>query len=287
MAGEPRLSLLNLNIPTALDYFGTLVQSDEGLPLLEAVASLAQDEYPELDVAQVLGDVDQLQARLKRKLASDASELQKLMVLHRFFYQELGFAANANNYYDPDNSFLHVVLRTRRGIPVSLAVLWMELAQSLDLHVAGVSFPGHFMVRISLAQGDAVIDPLTGQSLSAQDLQERLANMLGTPAQNLEIPLGLYLQPCPPRDVVARMLRNLQEIHANGQDWQRLVAVLDRLIVTLPELPEPLRDRGRAHMQLKNWEQAHVDFANYLSLSPEAPDREKVETEILWLQTQR
>jgi regulator of sirC expression with transglutaminase-like and TPR domain len=280
------LSALNLQVPSALDYFATLVQSDEGLPLFEAVACLAQDEYPDLDVQQVMGDVDQLHAKLRRRLSKDAPSLQKLMVLNRFFYQELGFGGNANNYYDPDNSHLHVVLRTRRGIPVSLAVIWLELAQALDLKAVGVSFPGHFLVKVTLPQGDAVLDPLTGESLSSQDLQERLANMLGTQVRDLDIPLGLYLQAAKPREIVTRMLRNLQEIHSNAQDWERLLPVLDRLLLASPDLVEAMRDRARVHMHLKHWADAHVDFATYLSLKPEASDRLAIETEMQWLQTQ-
>jgi regulator of sirC expression with transglutaminase-like and TPR domain len=94
------------------------VQSDEHFPLLEAAASLAQDEYPDLDVQQLLGDVDQLLARLQRRLPADAPALQRLRMLNQFFFTDLGFAGNVNNYYDPDNSYLNAVLRTRRGIPI-------------------------------------------------------------------------------------------------------------------------------------------------------------------------
>ncbi|HRL53392.1 MAG TPA: transglutaminase-like domain-containing protein, partial [Acidovorax temperans] len=117
---------LSYTVPSSLEYFACLVQSDEHFPLLEAAASIAQDEYPELDVQQLLGDVDQMQARIRRRLASDAPSLQRLHMLNQFFYSDLGFAGNVNNYYDPDNSYLNAVLRTRRGIPISLAVLWME-----------------------------------------------------------------------------------------------------------------------------------------------------------------
>src|SRR3954469_3903147 len=115
--------------PSSLDYFRSLVQDDDHFPLLEAAASVAQDEYPDLDVQQVLGDVDQLLARLKRRLPPDAAPLQRLRGLNQFYYRDLGFGGNANDYYDPDNSYLNAVLRTRRGIPISLAVVWLELAQ--------------------------------------------------------------------------------------------------------------------------------------------------------------
>ncbi len=165
---------LSYSLPTPLEYFAALVQSDEQFPLLEAAACIAHDEYPEFDVQQLLGDMDQLLARVRRRLPEDASSLQRLRSLNQFFFHDLGFGGNVNNYYDPDNSYLNAVLRTRRGIPISLAVLWMELAQGLGLHARGISFPGHFMVKVLLPRGQVVLDPTTGQSLSREDLAERL-----------------------------------------------------------------------------------------------------------------
>ena len=133
---------LNFDVPSPLQYFSSLVQSDAHFPLLEAAVCLAQDEYPDLDVEQVLGDVDQLLARLKRRLPSDAGDLQRLRGLNQFFFRDLGFGGNINDYYDPDNSYLNTVLRTRRGIPITLAVLWLELAAGLGLNARGVAFRG-------------------------------------------------------------------------------------------------------------------------------------------------
>jgi len=127
--------------PTPLDYFASLVQSDADFALFEAAVSLAQDEYPDLDIQSVLDDVDQLLSRVRRRLPADAGPLQKLRVLNQFFFKDLGFGGNVNNYYDPENSYLNALLRTRRGIPISLGVLWMELAQGLGLSVRGVGFP--------------------------------------------------------------------------------------------------------------------------------------------------
>ncbi len=167
--------------PTPLRYFATLVQSDDGLPLLEAAASLAQDDHPELDVQQVLADVDALVVRLRRRVAPGASVVERLRALGQFFFGELGFSGNANDYYDRGNSHVHQVLHTRRGIPISLAVLWLELAGGLDLPADGVSFPGHFLVQAHLPDGRVVIDPFTGQSLGSADLRERLAEWMSPP----------------------------------------------------------------------------------------------------------
>ncbi len=165
---------MKLAVPTPLEYFASLVHSDEGFPLLEAAASIAQDEYPQLDIQQVQSEVDQLVARLQRRLAQDAPALQRLRMLNQFFFADLGFGGNVNNYYDPENSYLNDVLRTRRGIPISLGVLWMELAHGIGLQAHGVAFPGHFMVKAQVSRGQVLIDPFTGQSLSREDLVERL-----------------------------------------------------------------------------------------------------------------
>lgn len=280
---------LSLAVPTPLEYFASLVQSDTDFPLLEAAVSLAQDEYPELDVQQVLGEVDQLLARLKRRLPVDAGPLQKLRAVNQFFYSDLSFAGNVNHYHDPDNSYLSVVLRTRRGIPISLALLWLELAQGLGLAARGVGFPGHFMLKVNLPQGQVVIDPLDGQSLSRDELAERLApyRQRSGLLDEFEVPLGLYLQVAPPRDIIGRMLRNLKEIHTSQQDWARLIAVQDRLLVLLPQAWSEYRDRGLAQAELGNTGRALADLETYLANAEEGPDRSAIAARVIELKKTR
>jgi regulator of sirC expression with transglutaminase-like and TPR domain len=191
----------------------------------------------------------------------------------------LGFGANANDYYAPENSYLNEVLRKRRGIPISLAVLWLELAQSLGLQAQGISFPGHFLVKVTLKDGLVVLDPLTGESLGLDNLSERLSPFRD-PADPVasadldegETPLGLYLQACPARDVLARMLRNLKEIFRSQEDWPRMLQVLDRLVVLLPEVWTERRDRGLVHAELGHVHEALQDLRVYLEAEPAAPD---------------
>ena len=263
---------LRYAVPTPLDYFSTLVQSDEGFPLLEAAASLAQDEHPGLDMQQVLDEVDQLQARLRRRLAPDAPALQRLHVLNRFFYTDLGFGGNVNHYYDPENSYLSTVLRTRRGIPITLAVLWLELAQGAGLKVHGVAFPGHFLVKVLLPAGQALLDPFTGRSLSREELEERLEPFQRTVFSQEDVPLGLYLQAAAPREIIARMLRNLKEVHQAQQDWERLLAVQERLVRLLPQAWIEWRDRGLANAECGYVTAAVADLELYLTHADEEPD---------------
>lgn len=232
-----------LTLPSALDYFSTLVQSDEEFPLLETAVSLAQDEFPALDIQEVLDEVDVMSAKLKRRLMPNADALDKLRELNRFFYEDMRFAGNVNHYDDPHNSYLNVVLSKRLGIPISLAVLWLELGQSLGLNVSGVSFPGHFLVKLDLnfpQEGHVVIDPFTGESLSREDLAERLipwlpGAKLGKPQAISDDALAFHLEPAEPRQIIARMLRNLHEIYRRQDDQERLLKVRARLALLLPE----------------------------------------------------
>ncbi|WP_293751190.1 tetratricopeptide repeat protein [Limnohabitans sp. Rim8] len=269
----------NLSPPTPLSYFASLVQSDEQFPLLEAAASLAQDEEPTLDVQQVLDDVARLVKRVTARMPEAADDLTRLAILTQVFYKDLGFGMNANDYYAPENSYIFDVLRTRRGIPISLAVIWLELAQALDLQAQGISFPGHFLVKVALEGGLVVLDPLTGESLGLDNLSERLSPYRAPEDQFAapdldegETPLGLYLQGCPPRDMLARMLRNLKEIFRSQEDWPRMLQVLDRLVVLLPEAWDERRDRGLVHAELGHVHEALQDLRQYLEAVPAAPD---------------
>ncbi|MDO9483692.1 MAG: tetratricopeptide repeat protein [Hydrogenophaga sp.] len=271
-------SVFDFTVPTPLGYFAALVRDDESLPLMEAAASIAQDEYPDLDVQQVLGDVDQLLARARRRCGDVTDPLQRLRVLNQFFFRDMGFGGNVNNYYDPDNSYLNVVLRTRRGIPITLAVLWLELAQGLGLKARGVNFPGHFMVKVNLPDGQAVIDPFTGQSLSREDLSERLEpyKRRNGLVDDFDVPVGLYLQAATPRDILARMLRNLKEVHRTQEDWLRLIAVLDRLLILLPDAWTEYRDRGLAWAEMGDNRLAVADLDTYMTQTDDALDRDAI-----------
>jgi regulator of sirC expression with transglutaminase-like and TPR domain len=193
-----------------LDYFGLLVADPDSVPLLEASAAIAQDACPDLDLQGVLDTFDGLASRLGdecRRVNVPEARLERAL---RFFHQTLGFAGNMAAYYDPDNSYLHKVLETRRGIPISLAVLFVELARSVGLAAHGVGFPGHFLVRVDFDRDVAIIDPFTGSVLD-RDLIARLADAHGEPAERL-------LAPATTHQILARMLGNLHQIHERRGD---------------------------------------------------------------------
>ncbi len=276
---------LLLHAPTALEYFASLVADDASLSVIEAATAIAHDDYPALDCQAVLGEVDALAARLKARIAADAAPMQRLRLLNRFYFQELGFAGNVNDYYDAKNSYLHCVLQTRRGIPITLAVLYIEIATQVGLHASGVSFPGHFLVKLRMPQGEVVIDPFTGQSMSREALEALLVpyrRRQSLPGSS-SLPLALFLQPATPREIVARMLRNLKEIHRSADDWLRLHAVLQRLVILLPEAWEERRDRGLAAAELGAVKSAVADLSTYLEHVPHAGDRSAIHERLLEL----
>ncbi len=264
--------------PTPLGYFATLVREDQGFALLEATAAVALDEYPELDLQQLLGQVDQMARRLQRRLPADAGPLERLRRLNQFFFGDLAFSGNVNHYHDPDNSYLNRVLERRRGIPITLGVLWLELAQGLGLPARGINFPGHFLVKVGLEQGQVVIDPFTGQSLSREDLSERLEPFRRRHGlvDEFEPPVELYLQSAPERQILARVLRNLKEIQRQASDWPRLLQVLERLVILLPEDWSERRDRGLALANLGCIDEAIADLKIYLVQAEDAPDHDLI-----------
>lgn len=274
---------LSVKVPTVLEHFAALVADDAGLNLLEAAASIALDEHPMVDVQAVLGEVDVLAERLRSRLPEDAAPVQRLRLLNQFFSAELGFAGNINNFYDSGNSYLHQVLASRRGIPISLAVIYLELAGQVGLNACGVGFPGHFLIKVKLRQGDVFLDPLTCNSLSRSALDEALLPYLAKQASGAA-GLEHYLGDASPRQVLARMLRNLKEIHRSQSDLLRLLSVQQRLVILLPGDMQELRDRAEVLESLGCWAAAAEDLQTYLRHNPAASDQELIKRRLRGLQ---
>ena len=191
-----------------LDYFTSLVAEDEHLPLTEAAVAVAQHAYPDLDVQGVLDKIDQWGNKLKKQITPDTPPIQRLQLLKHFFYNDLSFGPNPNDFYAPENSYLHQIIENRRGIPISLAILMMELGQQIGLNIRGISFPNHFMMRISLQQGEIIMDPLTGDSLSKNQLQEMLDPYLDAKSYRgeLSLPLNIFLRASSAREILSRFM---------------------------------------------------------------------------------
>ena len=252
----------------------------ERINLAEAALLCAQDAYPELDVRQALSAIEQLAIALAKRLPSDFPTTHRLLALNNYLFRELGFAGNADEYYDPRNSFLNEVLARKIGIPITLSILYLEIGRHLGLKLTGVSFPGHFLVKVRVSGGELVLDPFAGgKSLSEEDLRQRLAQFAGEEAAK-SLPLEEFLEPASPRQILARLLRNLKGIYLETGDLDRALGVMNRLVILLPDTPEERRDRGRLYARLECPRAAVDDLGRYAALRPRAEDAAAVAADL-------
>jgi regulator of sirC expression with transglutaminase-like and TPR domain len=236
----------------------------------------------------VLDQIDQWGKKLKQRITPDTPPIQRLQLLKHFFYNELGFGPNPNDFYAPENSYLHQIIENRRGIPISLAILMMELGQQIGLNIRGVSFPNHFMMRISLQQGEIIMDPLNGESLSKNQLQEMLDPYLDAKGYRgeLSLPLNIFLRVSSSREILSRFMRNLKMIYSEDERWERLLGIQERLVILLPDAVEEVRDRGLIFAQLEYVRPAIADLHHYLSEMPGAEDAADIREHIATLEGQ-
>lgn len=276
------------------DRFAELVARErDDYSLAEACLLLARDAYPALDVDHYLGEIERMAARLRGRLPRDADAEGKVIALNQFLFDELGFAGNADNYYDPRNSYLNEVIDRRRGIPISLSILYMEVGRKIGLPLVGVSFPGHFLVRFSLRAATLVLDPFSGGvPLSEDDLRKLLRRVIaGSGRAGLrsaadvaaELPLDQFLEPAGHRQVLTRLLRNLKSIYQDKDDPQQLLSVINRILVITPEERGELRDRGIVYQRLEAFRAALKDLTEYLERDPEAADADEVRVRVVEL----
>jgi regulator of sirC expression with transglutaminase-like and TPR domain len=256
-------------------------RGDDELPLLDTALLIARDEYPDLDAGEYAAAIQGYADALKPKLGGDADLPATLTTINRYLFDELGFAGNNSQYDDPRNSYINQVFDRRLGIPISLAVVQIELTRRLGLPLDGISFPGHFLVRLPVDDGILVMDPYNkGRPVSADELKERASPHLGGRPPD-DVQLIEILAPATHRTILARMLRNLNGLYQHSEDWERVARTSDRLLKLTPDAPEALRDRGLAYRELGYTRGAREDLARYLQKLPTADDAEGVRVALI------
>jgi regulator of sirC expression with transglutaminase-like and TPR domain len=265
-----------------LEHFAEIVSRDQ-FNLAEASLMLAQDVYPDVDIPGYVGQLDRIAETIKKRIAGDAFAEQKVRALNYYLFSEMRFSGNIDEYYDPRNSYLNEVIERRTGIPITLSILYLEVGKRLGLNLKGVSFPGHFLVKLSVKRGQLVLDPFTGgEAQSEADLRQRLAQVL--PSEKAEqAQLDQYLEPATPRQIIARVLRNLKNIYMQSGKFEQALAVMHRMLLVIPESAEELRDRGLVYQKLECFRPALSDLQNYLRRRPEAPDAAEIHGKIVEL----
>ncbi|MEM7050709.1 MAG: transglutaminase-like domain-containing protein [Acidobacteriota bacterium] len=252
--------------------FARLVARPDGqIDLAEGALLIAAEEYPELDIEDQLRRLDGLADAARGALAEvEDDPLLRLQRLNRFLFVESGFRGNREDYYDPRNSFLNEVLERRLGIPITLSLVLMEVGRRAGVELEGVGFPGHFLVR----HGQTLLDPFDGgRFLNCHDCQDLLACMTGG---RMPFHDGL-LRTASNHEILLRMLNNLRGIYSEIGDQERVIAVLDRLLLLAPEDGILRRDRGLLLLERGECSRALADLQAYLTAEPGALDRCRIE----------
>ena len=252
-------------------FDGIVGAPDEEIDLARAALLIAATEYPELSVERELFRLDAIAEGIAPRMDDD-TPLYQLNTLSEYLFDELKFAGNHTNYHDPRNSFLNDVMERKRGIPISLSLLYMEVGKRAGVPILGIGMPGHFIVR-HRDEPDVFVDPFHGGILlSVEECAERLKQVTqGSLTWDSE-----YLEPISSRAFIARMLRNLKLVYLQRRNYERVLATIDRVIALLPQDAVEFRDRGVVNYRLGNYEEALEDLHVYVTSGDAVPDGDTV-----------
>ena len=274
----------SFNLP---DWNALGARDNDDLPLLATALLIARDEYPDLDPARYDALVQGHADHLRTEVATIPAWPLKVAAINRHLFDELGYSGDHAEYYDPRNSYLNEVFDRRLGNPISLALVQMEVSRRLGIQLEGISFPGHFLVRMPVDDGVLVMDPFNGgRPLGVDELRERASQHLGGQAPDDRV-LAHILDPAPHRAILVRMLRNLHGIYAERREWERAARSADRVLKLAPEQSDALRDRGLAYARLGHLVGAREDLAHYLQRQPQADDAAAIRDRLVTLGAQR
>jgi regulator of sirC expression with transglutaminase-like and TPR domain len=246
------------------------LRADERVGLAEAALVLAA-EFARVDAARAFAELDRLGESARKKIP-DGAPGARLEALLRHLQRDCGYYGNRSEYGDPLNSDLSQVLARRTGIPITLAIVVIEVGARAGVPLAGVPFPSHFLVR---THGEAPVlgDPFHFRLVPEAEAVERLRAAFGTQDVELE---PVFLRPANVRQTLVRMCSNLKHIHVGKQEWLAAIGLCDRVLLLAPEIATEHRDRGALYERLECFGPALADFERYLALEPKAEDAERV-----------
>lgn len=247
--------------------------SGGGESRLDAAAlDLASIEFPSLIAGPYLARLDEMGVELEEETAG-MSGPEFLARANTYLFEDVGFRGNESNYYDPRNSCLNWVLDQRTGIPITLSLVYIEVARRAGRRISGIGLPGHFIVQYDDGRYSTYLDPFNGGKLLEEEECMELARSIAG-SEVLSDPK--LLRPVSAQYILIRMLNNLRAAYFRREDFGRAGAVLDLLIQTSPDTAEYYKGRAIANVHVKQLRAAAADFEAYLRLNPEAEDREEV-----------
>lgn len=262
------------------EFRQAIERPDERIDLGRAALTIALADYPDLDIASYLKRIDDLAVQVSQRSGAEADIFRSIAALNYVLFKEQGFRGNRDEYYDPKNSFLNEVLDRKRGLPITLSILYMEVGQRNGLAVEGVGFPGHFLVKTISEGQEIVIDPFNAGDVKSYEALQAMLDQFHGGRVRLHRD---FLAALPKKQILKRMLTNLKAIYGRGGELVKLLAVLDRLIILDPCSVEDVRDRGSVYLRLDCHGQAKDDFETYLRLAPDAKDAAAIREQLVEL----
>jgi len=245
--------------------------------LARIALTIARLEYPDMEPARWLRRIDAIADEIRARLPAGARKEERVAAINQYLFADMCYSDDSENYQDPRNSCLNAVLERRLGIPLTLSLLYIEIAQRLGLDAHCLSFPGHFLVQINYDEARAlVLDPINhGKVLAESDLRQLLAEVRGH-ADDPSIDLRELLVPASRREILLRMLRNLKKIYVEAGNIDKAIASLSLVLITEPNAAVEMRERGLLYREIEAYRAALADLSSYLKLKPDAEDSEVV-----------
>lgn len=243
---------------------------DEQIDLIEAALVIAEESYPDLDIGSYLQKFSALAQEAQHTLKGAKTDKEHALQLCEFLFTQQGFVGSHKDYYDPRNSFLNEVLDRRLGIPISLALLYIGVAQRCGWEMYGINFPGHFLTKYVGQAEEIIIDPFMGQIVDRTECQVRYQAIMRTQ----EILEEEYLQKAPSKEILVRMLRNLKSIYLKKNELESALSCCNRILLASPDSLIELRNRGLIYFQLECFQEAQTDLERLLLLAPDTGKEE-------------
>jgi regulator of sirC expression with transglutaminase-like and TPR domain len=259
-------------IETLSVFVGPEVE-DEKIDLIRAALMIARAEYPNLDIEAYANRIEELALRVTA-LAPDLHPQRTLSALKQVLFEEVKLRGNREDYYDPRNSFLNDVLDRGLGIPITLSIVYMEVARRVGLHLFGVGLPGHFLLKRYNEDGqEMLIDCFNrGDVVSRQDCQSKLDEIYsGEMKMRPE-----FLHPIGRRQILMRMLNNLKTVYLSTRNFRKALAIADLILVIYPRSAEDVKQRALLRYSMNLHRLASEDLDEYLKMSPNASDAEEI-----------
>ncbi len=255
-------------------FYQEINQPDEQIDLAKAALCYAQAEYPNLNIAKYLSILDAIASKIESQLIAERYPLKVIKSINDHLFDRLEFCGNQHDYYDPDNSFLNQVIDRKVGIPISLAVIYLAIAQRLNFPMVGIGMPGHFLIRPEFEASEIFIDVFNqGEILFKHDCQMKLDQIY---QQQVKLDPS-WLMPVTNKQILARMLNNLKFIYLHRRELDKALSIMSAILKILPQNVAEIRDRGLLYYQVNRWEEAIIDLQYFLKIAPDSDDAPMIE----------